>query len=68
VGVWVWGLGSGPPTPNPQSPIPNPQSPLFLYNSFIESKNLKNLYKKQIKTWNQKDSELVKMVKNMPWQ
>jgi len=24
----VWGLGLGPPPPNPQSPIPNPQSPI----------------------------------------
>jgi hypothetical protein len=24
----VWGLGVGPPPPNPQSPIPNPQSPI----------------------------------------
>jgi len=27
LGVWVWGVWVGPPTPNPQSPIPNPQSP-----------------------------------------
>jgi len=25
LGVWVWGLGPKPTTPNPQSPIPNPQ-------------------------------------------
>jgi len=23
------GLGAGPPTPTPQSPIPNPQSPYY---------------------------------------
>jgi len=27
-GVWGMGVGSGPQTPNPQSPIPNPQSPI----------------------------------------
>jgi len=25
-GVWVWGGGARPPTPNP--PLPNPQSPI----------------------------------------
>jgi len=25
VGVWGWGFGPHPQTPNPQSPIPNPQ-------------------------------------------
>jgi len=25
----VLGVGSSPPTPNPQSPIPNPQSPII---------------------------------------
>jgi len=29
LGVWVWGFGFLPPTPNPQSPIPNPQSPMI---------------------------------------
>jgi len=28
LGFWVWGVGHGPHTPNPQSPIPNPQSPI----------------------------------------
>jgi len=28
LGVGFWGLGVGPQTPNPQSPIPNPQSPI----------------------------------------
>jgi len=28
LGVWWLGVGGGPTTPNPQSPIPNPQSPI----------------------------------------
>jgi hypothetical protein len=29
-GVWGWGVGFRPQTPNPQSPIPNPQSPFYI--------------------------------------
>jgi len=31
LGVWGWGFGALPQTPNPQSPIPNPQSPIRIY-------------------------------------
>jgi len=31
-----WGLGIGPPIPNPQSPIPNPQSPKYYKFKIIE--------------------------------
>jgi len=41
VGVGGWGVGAGPPPPNPQSPIPNPQSPipnLKILNADLEIK------------------------------
>jgi len=34
LGVWGWGLGAWPTTPNPQSPIPNPQSPQKIFQHF----------------------------------
>jgi len=47
LGFGVWGLGGGPQTPNPQSPIPNPQSPIpiiilkFIFINLIKIINLK---------------------------
>jgi len=46
-----WGVGRGPQTPTPQSPIPNPQSPFLIQNwkkqifLFLKIIKLKNNFK-----------------------
>ena len=40
MGIGDWGLGIGPQSPNPQSPIPNPQSPLFIAKIINNYENL----------------------------
>jgi len=44
LGFGGWGLGVGPKTPNPQSPIPNPQSPFQSFLFLIKIIN-RNIYK-----------------------